>query len=234
MQFIAVASACIIPTLFCFFAGILFVSAGRVWGRGFSPAASVARRRRHVVPWPSTARTLLPGSGEQPISATYVISLSLSLSLSHTHTKLSLCPESCTTSVYADIIRWTWTSSQCQSGAAATLLIGWLSQCFIPLPWEVPCPSEITTSSVATFACPFAACNAYRTVQMTTWSYIGYYRLYLLLITSCSAALAPCKMAWRCTLEWAELLMFWEYKSFSNKHWHAPLFQIQVHRTVTN
>ena len=84
MQFIAVASACIIPTLFCFFAGPLFVSAGRVWGRGcFSPAGSVARWRRHVVPWPSTARTLLPGSGEQPISATHVISLSYTQS--HTH-----------------------------------------------------------------------------------------------------------------------------------------------------
>ena len=149
---------------FAFFAGSfivgpLFVSAGRVWGRGcFSPAASVARRGRHVVPWPSTARTFLPGSGEQPISATYVISLSLSLSLSLTYTKMSLCTESCTASGrYADTIRWTWTSSQCHRRAAATLLIGWLSQCLIPLPWEVPCPSEITTSSVAAFPCPFAA-----------------------------------------------------------------------------
>jgi hypothetical protein len=96
MQFIAAASACNIPTLLCFFAGSfivgpLFVSAGRIQGRGcFSPAASVARWRRHVVPWPSTARTLLPGSGEQPISATYVISLSLSYTQPHTHKVVSV------------------------------------------------------------------------------------------------------------------------------------------------
>lgn len=106
MQFVAAASACSIPTLFCFFAGSfivgpLFVSAGRVWGRGcFSPAVSVARRRRHVVPWPSTARTLLPGSGEQPISATYVIPRSLPLSTNTQVVSVSLCPESCTTCLY--------------------------------------------------------------------------------------------------------------------------------------
>jgi hypothetical protein len=144
--------------------------------------------------------------------ATHVCNLrNSSRSLSHTHAhKVVFVSESCTTSVYADTIRWTWTSSQCQRRAAA-ILHGCLSQCFIPLPWEVTWPSQIPTSFITAFACPFAACDAYWTVQLTTWSYIGYCRLYLMLITSCSAALAPCKMAWRCTLEWAELLMFWEY-----------------------
>jgi hypothetical protein len=129
--------------------------------------------------------------------ATHVCNLrNSSRSLSHTHAhKVVFVSESCTTSVYADTIRWTWTSSQCQRRAAA-ILHGCLSQCFIPLPWEVSWPSQIPTSFITAFACPFAACGAYWTVQMTTWSYIGYCCLYLMLITACSAALAPCKMAW--------------------------------------
>jgi hypothetical protein len=165
------------------------VSAARVWGRGcFSPTIGVARRRRHVVPWPSTARTLLRGSGEQRASATYVIPLSLSLTRTHS----CLCVLNAALLPLLQIPYYGHEpAARASAGRLLPSCVDGLASALVPLPWQVPCPSEIATSPAAAFANPpFAACHAYRTVQIRN-NHMVLYRL-LLSLSSVDHVLLRC------------------------------------------